>query len=191
MQSKPLFEKQADVLFLGYNANENFGYVPVDKERFYNGNTDFYKRRYGYPWKVWYRLYNAFKWAEFLKPVSDDNFIYMNAVYFGSNDIKSILGHKEAIQQCFDFTGELIQDIFKPKNIICFSIDKCFNVLSKKYGFTNVKTITPLMVDGNPSSKTIKKAKWNGISVYGIPHPSRASNDMLGAIALFFKKHLP
>lgn len=38
-----MLDKQADVLFLGYNAQENYGFVEVDQKRFYEGNSYFYK----------------------------------------------------------------------------------------------------------------------------------------------------
>ena len=34
-QSAPVLDKSPDVVFLGYNPHEDYGYVPVDRERFY------------------------------------------------------------------------------------------------------------------------------------------------------------
>ena len=40
-------------------------------------------------------------------------------------------------------------------------------------------------------SKSIKKGIWNGIPIYGIPHPSsRVSGDDWGAIALYLRSEL-
>ncbi|MFJ1365649.1 hypothetical protein ACILPE_04375 [Capnocytophaga canimorsus] len=193
MQSKPVLDKQPQVLFLGYNAQEDFGFVPIDKNRFYEGNSSFYSEERN-KWRIWQRLYGAFKWAECLSPVTDGNFIFMNAVYFGTkniNQLKDIQQSKEAINQCLDFTSEVIQDIFKPKSIICFSIGECFSPLKKKFCFTEEKIITPKMTNGQPAGIKIYKAYWNEIPVYGIPHPSgRLNNDDMGAIALFFKEVL-
>lgn len=192
-QSKPLLDKQAQVLFLGYNAQEDFGFVEVDKNRFYEGNPAFYTDERN-QWRIWSRLYGAFKWAENLSPVSDSNFIFMNAVYFGTKNINQLLNIKEsgkAIDQCLDFTAEVIQEIFKPKSIVCFSVSECFTPLNRRYQFTNVEVIKPKMVNGQEASITIHKGEWNGIPVYGIPHPSgRVSNDNFGAIALYLKEVL-
>lgn len=115
-QSKPVLDKQADVLFLGYNAHEDYGYVGVNRERFYEGNPFFYKEGERNKWRIWSPIYEMFKWAEYLNPVTDGNFIFMNAVYFGSKDIQqfnAISGSKDATQKCLDLTGEVIQDVFK------------------------------------------------------------------------------
>lgn len=194
MQSKPVLDKQPQVLFLGYNAQEDFGFPKegVNKNRFYEGNSSFYKERD--KWRIWSRLYGAFKWAECLDPVTDGNFIFMNAVYFGTkniNQLKGIKQSKEAVNQCLDFTTEVIQDIFKPKSIVCFSISECFNPLKRKFHFTEEAIITPKMTNGQPAGIKIHKAYWNGIPVYGIPHPSgRLNNDDMGAIALYFKENV-
>lgn len=193
MQSKPVLDKQADILFLGYNAQEDFGFVPIDKNRFYEGNSSFYSEERK-KWRIWERFYGAFKWANFLPPVTDGNFVFMNAIYFGTkniNQLKNIEQSKEAVNQCLDFTAEVIQDIFKPKNIVCFSIGECFNPLKSKFGFTQEEIIIPKMVNGQPAGIKIHKAYWNEIPVYGIPHPSsRLNNDDMGAIALYFKEIL-
>ncbi len=192
MQSKPVLDKQPQVLFLGYNAQEDFGYVSVDKERFYEGNSYFYSQRD--KWRIWKRLYGAFKWAECLEPLTDGNFVFMNAVYFGTkniNQLKNINHSREAIEQCLEFTSEVIQDIFKPKSIVCFSIPECFNPLKSKYNFTDIEIITPKLLNGQDAEIKIHKGLWNGIPVYGIPHPSaHLSNDSMGAIALYLKEKL-
>ncbi|WP_155285774.1 hypothetical protein [Capnocytophaga felis] len=194
MQSKPVLDKQPQVLFLGYNAQEDYGFLPIDKTRFFEGNPSFYTEERYTKWRIWQRLYGAFKWAEHLDPVTDGNFIFMNAVYFGTkniNQLKNIEQSKEVVNQCLDFTAEVIQDIFKPKSIVCFSISECFNPLKKKFHFTEEEIITPQMVNGALAGIKINKAYWNGIPIYGIPHPSgRLNNDDMGAIALFLKKEL-
>lgn len=213
-QSKPILDKQPDVVFLGYNPHENWEYFKDDSqpERFYEGNPSFcnpQERKKG-NWKIWNRMYEAFKWAEYTKPVEDGNFVFFNAVYFGSDNIqemKSTPSASEAIDKCLDFTDEVIQDIFKPKCIVCFSIADCFDLLNLKYHFTDIRSIKPdeniaprlaefaikkSWKSGVPkSNRTIKMAFWNGIPVYGIPHPSgRVSNDDWGLIALFLRNEL-
>lgn len=194
-QSKPVLDKQADVLFLGYNAQEDFGYVGVSKERFYEGNPSFYQEGERYKWKIWGTLYEMFKWAEYLNPVTDGNFIFMNAVYFGSKtmqQLNAIPGGKDAIQKSLDLTGEVIQDIFKPKCVVCFSIQECFDPLNNKYKFTDVQEIKPKIFNTEADAIIrIKKGMWGNIPVYGMPHPSgRLNYDSIGAIAMYLKEEM-
>ena len=83
-QSKPVLNIQPDILFLGYNANEDYGYAGIERKRFWEGNLSFYEEgaRYKDPWKMWYRPYT--------KPMEDGNFAFMNAVYFGSSKIRQL-----------------------------------------------------------------------------------------------------
>ena len=213
-QSKPILDKQPDVVFLGYNPHENWEYFKEDSqpERFYEGNPSFcnpQERKKG-NWKIWNRIYDAFNWAEYTRPVEDGNFVFFNAVYFGSDNIqemKSIPGASEAIDKCLDFTSEVIQEIFKPKCVVCFSIPDCFDLLNLKFRFTDIRSIkldeniAPHLAEfaikknwksGIPNSnRTVKMALWNGIPVYGIPHPSgRISHDDWGLIALFLRNEM-
>lgn len=198
-QSKPEIKENLDAVFLGYNPHEDWGFGKgVDKNRFYYGNQSFYNgdARYKNPWKVWYKLYNAMKFVDFTKPMDDGNFVFMNAVYFGSRTIrqlKSLENSADAINKCLEFTNEVIHDIFVPKVVVCFSVNECFNLLSNNYNFENTETIRPSYTtsDGKviTSSHIIKSGKWNGITVIGIPHPSgRVDNDSWGAIATFLKQ---
>lgn len=193
-QSKPILDKQADVLFLGYNAQEDFGFTGVDRERFYEGNQ-YFKEGERDKWRIWSQLYGMFKWAEYLNPVTDGNFIFMNAVYFGSKDMKqfnNIPGSKDAIQKCLDLTGEVIQDIFKPKCVVCFSIPQCFDPLNNKYQFTDVQKFKPKIYNnGGDASISMEKGMWGNIPVYGMPHPSgRLNCDSTGAIVLYLKEEM-
>lgn len=194
-QSKPVLDKQANVLFLGYNAQEDFPFTGLSRERFYEGNPFFYKEGERYKWKIWSKLYEMFKWADYLNPVTDGNFIFMNAVYFGSKDMKqfnAIPGSKDVIQKCLDLTGEVIQDIFKPKCIVCFSVQQCFDPLNNKYKFTDVKEFTPKMVNGEDAIVSMKKGIWGNTPVYGMTHPSSRtlSYDSQGAIMLYLKEEM-
>ena len=85
-QSKPVLEHQPDVLFLGYNAQEDYGYVPLAEERFWEGNPSFYADRM--KWRIWSKPYHALAFAGYTKPMEDGNFVFMNAVYFGIKTIK-------------------------------------------------------------------------------------------------------
>ena len=194
MQSKPVSDKQPGVVFLGFNSHEEWGYCGLKRERFFDGNPFFYENRENSAWKVWKKPYEAFKWAGYLTPMTDGNYVFMNAVYFGSKDIKTLKakeGSTEAIDRCLDFTAEVIQDVFKPKCVVCFSKSECFAPLNAKYKFELVETVTPTIVNGDPARQTVMKGLWNGIPVYGIPHPSgRISNDDWGGIALYLKKEM-
>lgn len=196
-QSKPVLNKQPDVLFLGYNAHEDYGYTGIDRKRFWKGNPSFYEEgaRYRDPWKIWYRPYNAMKFAHYTAPMEDGNFVFMNAVYFGSSTIKQlecIPNIQLAIDKCLEFTKEVIIDIFCPKAIVCFSISDCFDRLNQKFGFDAVVSFSPSHnINDKPyqCKKTIKMGLWEGIPVIGIPHPSTRdfSNDDWGVIAHFLK----
>ena len=211
-QSKPVLERQPDVVFLGYNPHEEWNYYRVDASpvRFYEGNPSFYTKDRK-KWKVW-RIDGLFDWAGYKKPVTDGNFVFFNSIYFGTRNItnfKRIPGSSEAIEKCLVFTEEVLQRIFKPKCIICFSVDECFSLLNNRFGFKDVISVdTARMTDQDiieyvkskksgawqethKCNKPIMKGFWNGIPVYGIPHPSsRISNNDLGAAVLYLRSEL-
>ena len=216
-QSKPILEKQPDVVFLGYNPHEEWDFYKeeVTKTRFYEGNPSFYKKENNKKernnWRVW-RLSGMFDWAGYSKPVEDGNFIFFNAIYFGTNNIarfKRIKGSVEAIEKCLVFTEEVIQKVFRPKCIVCFSVKDCFLLLNNRFKFDNIITIDTAketnvsIIDFVKSKKSggwketlsctkpVLKASWNGIPIYGIPHPSSSiSNNDLGAIALYLRSEM-
>jgi len=201
MQSKPVLDKQPDVVFLGYNAHEDYGFTTIDRNRFYEGNPFFYgdngQARFKAPWRVWYKLYDAMKWAGCTKPMDDGNFVFMNAVYFGSATIKQLEhlpNSQDAIRKCLLLTQRLLLNIFRPKCIVCFSVQNCFNLIDKQFKFTNVASIRPQrMVDGKllVAKHLVKIGYWNDIKIVGIPHPSLPiSNDDWGTIALFLKNEI-
>lgn len=192
MQSRPVLDKQPLVVFLGYNAHEGWGFNGVDRERFYLGNKYFYDNRDDNPkWKVWNRPAGMFKYVEYLKPVTDGNFVFMNMIYFGSKEISGIQ-NKSIKDQSIELTKEVIHDIFQPKCVVCFSIPEVFDALNGKYKFNHIESLYPV----NPklsftSTIPIKKGYWNNIPVYGIPHPSgRVSNNDLGAICSYLKEEM-
>lgn len=194
MQSRPVLDRQPGVVFLGFNSHEEWGYCGLKRERFFDGNPFFYENRMSETWKVWKRPYEAFKSVNYLNPMTDGNYVFMNAVYFGSKDIKTLKATtdgKEAIDRCLDFTEEVIQNVFKPKCVVCFSQNDCFAPLRTKFKFGQVETVTPTNFDGQPAKKTVIKGLWNSIPVYGIPHPSgRINYDDWGGIALYLKKEM-
>ena len=196
-QSKPVLDKRPEVLFLGYNAHEDYGYTAIDRNRFEEGNPSFYEEgaRFRTPWKIWYRPYNAMKFAHYTKPMEDGNFVFMNAVYFGSSKIRQlecIPNIQPAIDKCLEFTKEAIIEIFRPKVIVCFSISDCFDRLNLKFRFDAVVSFSPShIINDKPyqCKKIIRMGLWEGIPVIGLPHPPTRdfSNDDWGVIAHFLK----
>lgn len=198
MQSRPELDDNPKVLFLGYNADEDFGYCGIDKERFYKGNVKggFYdERRYTYQWRIWKKLYDAMdKGAHYNTPMKDGNFIFMNAVYFGSKTIAQLKPvEKVIVNSCLALTNEVIHCIFKPECIVCFSVSKCFDMLASEFSFEQIQEFFPSRKD-NPSlisKHRVKMGIWNGIKTIGIPHPSgKVNNDDWGTIALFLKEQM-
>ena len=212
-QSKPILDKQPDVVFLGYNPHEKGPVLPLEKiqERFYNGNQCFYSDERK-TWPIWKPLWDSFEWAGYTKPVEDGNFIFFNAIYFGTNNInefKKLPNSNEAIKKCIQFTGEVIQNIFKPKCIVCLSVPECFENLNRHFKFIEVKKIDTLYEtdaevldfainkefkgwkERYSCKSKIMKGIWNGIPVYGVPHPSgRLSYADKGAIALYLRSEM-
>lgn len=196
MQSRPVLNKSPEVVFLGYNAHEDAGWIPekgADRNRFYTGNPYFYTEGKT-KWPVWSKLYGAMKWARCTRPMDDGNFVFMNAVYFGSAGIaqlKTIPESGGAIAECLRFTERAINEIFRPKLVVCFSIPDLFDPLAARFGFRKVETLHPVNTPNHISKKAVKRGWWGDCKIIGIPHPSGAvSYDDLGAIALFIKQEL-
>lgn len=202
MQSRPVLEKDVDVVFLGCNPNEDWGYCGVDNERFLNGNAPY---EVIIKWKVLYKLQGAFLWLnktidrwkeEPEEPLKDGNFVFMNAYYFGTKDLAqldSLPGIEPLKKKCLEYTEDVIKNVFKPKLIICFSIPDCFDELNKQCDFQSVQSLTPLYPypDKYTSKQTVKVGMWNDIRVIGIPHPSQAiSNDDWGCIGNFILEQM-
>ena len=126
--------------------------------------------------------------------MEDGNFVFMNAVYFGSRDIKDLKAKKgsaEIINQCLDFSAEVIKDIYHPKAVIYFSVPDCFTPFVNRLKIKETEKIIPKMINGEPAKHDVVKALWDDIKIIGIPHPSGViSYDDLGAIAMFLQKEL-
>jgi len=99
--------------------------------------------------------------------------------------------------------------VFKPKCIVCFSVEDCFLLLNNRFQFDNITDIDTSketdvsIIDFVKSKKSggwketlsctkpVLKASWNSIPIYGIPHPSSSiSNNDLGAIALYLRSEM-
>ena len=134
------------------------------------------------------------KGAHYNIPMKDGNFIFMNAVYFGSKTIAQLKPtEKECVNGCLALTNEVIHCIFKPECIVCFSVSKCFDMLASEFSFKQIQEFYPSRKD-NPSlvsKHRVKTGIWNGIMTIGIPHPSgRVNNDDWDTIALFLKEQM-
>ncbi|MDE5637779.1 MAG: hypothetical protein K2I43_07190, partial [Alistipes sp.] len=176
MQSRPVLDGSPEVVFLGYNAHEDYDWIPekgADRRRFYDGNPYFYTEGKT-KWAVWSKLYGAMKWAECTRPMEDGRFVFMNAVYFGSASIaqlKAIPGSGEAIAACLRFTERAVTEIFRPKLVVCFSIPELFNPLAAKFGFREVETLHPLNTPKYVSRHAVRRGWWGDSKVIGLPHP--------------------
>lgn len=128
------------------------------------------------------------------RPMKDGNFVFMNAVYFGSSDIsrlKALSDGVEAIDECLRLTNQVVTQIFCPKIVICLSVNEVFDPLARKCEFREIETLHPINGTQYVSSKAVKRAWWGSCRVIGIPYPSQAiSYDDLGSIALFIKQEL-
>lgn len=213
MQSKPVLNKQPDVLFLEFCPTEDCNYVRVDKKRFFFGSPFFQTDRN--EWRVWSKLYSAFENANYLAPLTDEHYMYMNAVYFGSDDIARLkeeiksknndLTYNDIVNQCLAFTKELIHQIIQPKCIVCFSVKDCYEPLKNHFNFIREerlvcqgdKIVSQGEKDFSQGEKKknekhyIFKAEWDTIPVFGITHPSAAiSNADWEKITLILKKEM-
>ena len=103
----------------------------------------------------------------------------------------SVKSSAEIINQCLDFSAEVIKDIYRPKAVVCFSIPDCFTPFINRLNIKEVESIVPPIVNGEPAKHGVAKAMWDDIKIIGIPHPSgRISYDDLGAIAMYLQNEL-
>lgn len=173
MQSAPVLDHHPEVVFLGHDAHEPYGWEEGKEEqirrRFFEGNPAFYhiddsdKNRHG--WKFWTLprfIFNIIEKDNRL--VKDGNFVLMNAFFFGAHKIDQLcskMTHEDA-KRNVELTRELICDIFKPKAVVCFSVEDVFGVLPG---------IKDKQVINLGTNRTVMRGTWdNGIAVFGIPH---------------------
>lgn len=181
MQSKPFFDRQSEILFLGINPAEDGTYTPENvnhaRQRFYEGNSP----------EVWGKLrrherwnwvfnpdnpYNSFTkagWGEAVKP---DNYLFFNVIFFGSphggTDIK---GCQDVIHRCVELSAEAITNIFRPRCVICFSVPQVFDRLNGVIHFNNVQRLQGItLADGTPVKHRVVRGEKDGIRFYGLPH---------------------
>jgi hypothetical protein len=173
-QSKPLIDKQPELLILGLNphGDDNYWngqYLPPYEEaidRFSKENPYFKPEKD--KWLIWQGLKRVFHAENIKRMLQDDySYMYMNVLYFNTNDINTFKNNYdkqgEVFRDSVNLTVELIQ-LLKPKRILCLSIVDCFNRL--KDNFTDCQILIPsFLVTG----------RWENIPVYGIRHTSRAN----------------
>ena len=164
MQSPPVLDQSPEILFLGHDAHEPYGFNGADRNRFYQGNKTFKDAHK--TWRYWSRPYQSFSRIGHSELLTPGKFMLMNLFYFGSDDISKSNADmgRNVMQKCIDFTEELICDIIHPKVVVCFSISSVFNALRPR--LTDIKQIKL------NDKTTIMQGSWNGILVIGMTHPS-------------------
>lgn len=193
MQSAPVLDHHPEVVFLGHDAHEPYGWEEGKedqiRQRFFEGNPAFYhiddnaKSQYG--WKYWTRPRDIFRKIGGNRLVEDSNFVLMNAFFFGAHQIAQ-LGAKmehEVAKRNIELTREVICDIFKPKAVVCFSVNTVFGALR---GVEN-KQVVYL-----GTRHKVMRGIWdNGITVFGVPHFSaRISWADMGAIVTYLNTEI-
>lgn len=187
-QVAPIFDKDVDILFLGFNPAEGgleSNYKPEDREiyrkRFFEGNP--------YPPETWAagngvdkRKPAHSKWNWIFNPqnennifqkvglseqVTSGNYMFFNIFFFGSPMsgnagalANCIKDYNEALKICTDYTIKAI-DILKPQCVLCFSIGNVFNRVKNA---TCSKAIKPI-----PGCNLLK-FEHNGVTYYGMTH---------------------
>lgn len=166
MQSPPVLNGKCRILFLGHDAHEGT-YERVNRERFYEGNSTFKEAHRN--WHYWRRPYQSFQRIGHGDILDSGNTMLMNLFYFGNDDINRANAKMglAVMNQCIQFTNELVCDIIKPKVVVCFSVGSVFNPLRKL--LTDVKPIT--LADGI----VVMQGYWDNIPVIGMTHPSARS----------------
>ena len=210
-QVSPVFDKDIDILFLGFNpaegSRQEANYKPEDRDiyrkRFFEGNpfppetwaegNGVDKRKP--PHSKWNWIFNPqneanlFQKEGLSKQVTRGNYMFFNIFFFGSpmsDDARTLsdspIVYNEALKQCTDFTIEII-DLFKPKCVLCFSIDNVFNRVKNAI---KAKATKPL-VDCN-----LSKFEHNGVVYYGMNHLQyrRMSKDYVRRIAHTIKEDM-
>lgn len=186
-QSKPI--EEPEVLILGLNPrgqdnyesqynNERWGLKPnqgmtpkvfVQQNQWYYGGKEYGKEK-----KEWNILNNLRKTTEVHSNLQDlfdeDNIVYMNILYFNSEDFKEFkisagTHWKEIYETCVQLSKILIFDIIKPEKILCLGIENCYKSFTAPYN-------SEVLISG-----ALLKTEINNTPVYGMTHPSaRISN---------------
>lgn len=181
-QSKPV--ENPEILILGINPgekkDEDCTYTSQKKNwkniengmtvaTFVKGNPHWDEHE---KWSLWRNLMKVFYTTEMQNIITSNKFVYMNALYFNSNNIAGFYklspNSKDVFQNCITLTKELIVDIIKPKVIVCLSIPQCFDRLKNKDVESELLLKTKI--------RLLARGEFCGIPTYGIPHTSGCRN---------------
>lgn len=175
-------KEKPDLLLIGTNPGKDFGYNgKMTVEKFQEGNEFYYTHE---TWPLWKRLSVIFQDTKNKNILSDC--MYMNLCYFNTTNIANLrkrTGGTDAIKKCKEFSLELINDIIKPKNILCLGTASCFDLMKLQNRETILKP---------KKNRLLVKGDLNGIQVYGVPHPSgsRVSNEDLQSVGKWLESKL-
>lgn len=112
-------------------------------------------------WVYWQRINNIFNRGGINNILQDEsNFVLSNLTFFSTANEKLL--PNGVFEECAEKTIDLV-NILQPKNILCLGKDSCLEPL-KKNGNFSVIDLLPFGL--------LRYGKYNGISVYGIKHPS-------------------
>lgn len=187
MQAKPFFNHQSEILFLGINPAEDGGYIHdaiLDYlRRFYEGNC--------YPPEVWGdegrggqkrwnwifnpdRSENSFRKAGWGEAVKKGSYLFFNIIFFGTPHGGTDFNYEQVKEISAKFTAEAITQIFQPKCVICFSVDKVFYPLNRQIHFNHITRLVVKHKNGTTCRFKVMRGDKDGIVYYGMPHISAA-----------------
>ena len=195
-QSEP--KEKPNVLILAFNPYGTYSYtdqfgnkkweipngmtsdVFIHQNQFYKGGKHYNEKE---KWNILEKFNVILSANDKLNGLISD-MLYMNILYFNSQDFAEFKNKfpeywEEAYTKCVDYTKFLIQNIIKPKIIICLGIDNCFNKL-----INSSETVELL-------PRKVHKVTMNETTVYGIKHPSaRTSNHEKITIGYYLAKDI-
>lgn len=185
VQAKPFFDHQSEILFLGINPAEDGCYRKEDRDyyikRFYDGNAPENWAAGGRGGqKRWDWLFhperpgNAFSKVGWGDAVNPGNYLFFNILFFTTLHGGTDFNFNEVKEQCATFMAEAVTQVFRPKCVICFSVNKVFYPLGGKVHFDHVSRLPVTLPDGKPCRFRVMRGENDGIVYYGIPHLSAA-----------------
>lgn len=185
-QAKPFFDKQAEIMFVGINPAESYGWVEKDglqneRNRFIEGNICRPEEWAINPAKPahakWNWIFNpenaknSFNNAKWSDVVMPGNYLFYNLYMFGSKGT-SDLNYTQMGVDSIMLISELITEILQPKRVICLSTTKVFNPLKAVIKFENVHCLNVKRLDGSKIGFNVWRGDKDGIIFYGINHIS-------------------
>ena len=178
-QSTPIFDRQAEIMFLGVSPAENGNWegVNLDGEnaRYYKGNNpEGWSLNQRVPaYKRWNWIFNpkneknAFRKAEWSEVVEQGNYLFYNIYMFGS--MNKPLARKYGIHdEELNLICDLIFKVFKPKRVICLSIKQVYETIRSRRPFENERELNVYREDGRKIGFSVMRGERDGIVFYGI-----------------------